>query len=86
LRNFIAVEIKYPAEARKNKIQGKVFVSFVVSSTGRVEEAMVVKSVNPLLDAEALRVVNRMPEWKPARQRGQAVSVAYTVPIEFILQ
>jgi TonB family protein len=86
LRDFIAREIRYPMEARTGKIQGKVFVSFVVSSTGKVEEAMVVKSVNPLLDAEALRVVNRMPDWKPARQRGQAVSVAYTLPIEFILQ
>ncbi len=86
LRNFIAKVIKYPAEARRNKIQGKVFVSFVVSTSGKVEDAKVVKSVNPLLDAESLRVVNMMPDWKPAKQRGQAVSVAYTVPIEFILQ
>lgn len=86
LRGFIAREIRYPAEARKNKIQGKVFVSFVVSSTGKVTDSRVVKSVNPLLDTEALRVVTMMPDWKPAKQRGQAVSVAYTVPIEFILQ
>lgn len=86
LRGFLAREIRYPSEARTGKIQGKVFVSFVVGSTGKVEEAKVVKSVNPVLDAEALRVVGSMPDWKPARQRGKAVSVAYTVPIEFILQ
>lgn len=86
LRGFIAKGIRYPAEAQANKVQGKVFVTFVVSASGKVEDAKVVKSVNPLLDAEALRIVNMMPDWKPARQRGQAVSVAYTVPIEFILQ
>jgi protein TonB len=76
----------YPVEAQKEKIQGKVFVNFVVGSFGQVTNAKIVKSVHPSLDAEALRVVGLLPAWKPGKQRGQAVDVAYTVPIEFILQ
>jgi len=86
LRTFIAKAIKYPTEAQKDKIQGKVFVSFVVSSTGKVENAKIERSVSPAIDAEAIRVVNLMPDWKPGKQRGQAVSVAYTIPIEFKVQ
>ncbi|MEI7830375.1 MAG: TonB family protein [Prolixibacteraceae bacterium] len=86
LRRFIARTVKYPVEAQKDKIQGKVFVSFVVSSTGKVEQAKIERSVSLALDAEAIRVVSSSPEWKPGKQRGQAVSVAYTIPIEFKLQ
>ncbi len=86
LRKFIARSVKYPAEAQKEKAQGKVYISFVVSSTGKVENAKIERSVSPALDAEALRVINLMPEWKPGKQRGQAVSVEYTMPIEFKLQ
>lgn len=86
LRHFIAKEIKYPAEAQKDKIQGKVFVSFVVSSEGKIEQTKIERSVSPALDAEAIRVVNSLPDWKPGKQRGTAVSVAYTIPIEFKVQ
>jgi protein TonB len=86
LRTFIAKAIKYPAEAQKDKVQGKVFVSFVVSSEGKVEQAKVERSVSPAIDAEAIRVVNSLPDWKPGKQRGTAVSVSFTIPIEFKLQ
>ena len=86
LRSFLAQHIMYPVEAQKEKIQGKVFVNFVVGSFGQVTNAKIVKSVHPSLDAEALRVVGLLPAWKPGKQRGQAVDVAYTVPIEFVLQ
>ena len=86
LRSFLAQHIMYPVEAQKGKIQGKVFVNFIVGSFGQVTNAKIVKSVHPLLDAEALRVVGLLPAWKPGKQRGQAVDVAYTVPIEFVLQ
>jgi TonB family protein len=86
LRSFVAKSIRYPAEAQKEKAQGKVFVSFVVSSTGKVENARIERSVSPALDAEAIRVVNQLPDWKPGKQRGKAVSVEYTIPIEFKLQ
>jgi TonB family protein len=86
LRSFLAQKIMYPVEAQKEKIQGKVFVNFIVGSFGQVTNAKIVKSVHPSLDAEALRVVGLLPAWKPGKQRGQAVDVSYTVPIEFVLQ
>ncbi len=86
LMKFIAMNIKYPAEAQKVNVQGKVFVTFVVNSNGKVENAKVIRGVHPALDAEAIRVVNSMPDWKPGKQRGTAVDIAYTMPIEFKLQ
>ena len=86
LMKFIQTNIKYPAEAQKAKAYGSVIVTFVVNSNGKVERTKVVRSVYPALDAEALRLVNSMPDWQPARQRGVAVDVAYTLPIEFTLQ
>jgi len=86
LRRFLAMNVKYPAEAQKAKTQGKVYVSFVINSEGKVEQAKIEKSVDPALDAEAIRVVGLMPEWKPGKQRGTAVSVSYTIPIQFKLQ
>jgi TonB family protein len=85
LRKYISENIKYPVEAKEKGIQGKVFVTFVVNSTGKVEKAKIARGVDPLLDAEALRVVEQLPEWKPGRQKGEAVSVSYTVPINFAL-
>ena len=86
LRSFLAQHIMYPVEAQKEKIQGKVFVNFTVGSFGQVSNAKIVKRVHPSLDAEALRVIGLLPAWKPGKQRGQAVDVAYTLPIEFVLQ
>ena len=86
LRRFLAMNVKYPAEAQKAKTQGKVYVSFVINAEGKVEQAKIEKSVDPALDAEAIRVVGLMPEWKPGKQRGTAVSVSYTIPIQFKLQ
>ena len=86
LRKYIANNIKYPEEAQKNGIQGKVYVSFVVGKDGYVKNARIARGVAPSLDEEALRVVNNLPEWKPGKQRGIAVNVQYTVPINFLLQ
>ena len=86
LSSFLAQHIIYPIEARKEKIQGKVFVNFVVGSYGQVSNAIIAKGVHPSLDAEALRVVGLLPAWKPGKQRGQAVDVAYTIPIQFKLE
>ena len=86
LSSFLAQHIIYPIEARKEKIQGKVFVNFVVGSYGQVSNAIIAKGVHPSLDAEALRVVGLLPAWKPGKQRGQAVDVSYTIPIQFKLE
>ncbi len=86
LRKFIASTVKYPEKAIEKGIQGKVYVSFVVSEDGQVANATIARGVDPLLDKEALRVVNALPHWKPGKQKGRPVNVSYTVPINFSLQ
>ena len=82
---FLAKNIRYPAESQKAKIEGRVIVQFVVKEDGKVSDVKVVRSVSPDLDAEAIRVVSMMPEWIPGKQRGKAVAVKYTMPIMFRL-
>jgi TonB family protein len=86
MQAWIAANLKYPAEAAKNKITGKVYVSFIVSSTGKVKNVVVSKSASPLLNAEAIRVISSMPDWKPASQAGKPVEVQIMVPVEFKLK
>lgn len=86
LMKYLQKEIKYPKEALEKKTQGRVIVQFVVEKDGSITEAKVMKPVDPLLDAEALRVVNAMPNWKPGKQRGEAVNVRFTLPVTFRLQ
>jgi len=85
LQKFIATNTKYPAAARENGIKGKVYVRFAVTSTGDVDQVQVARAVDPLLDAEAIRVVKLLPKWAPGKQQGTPVSVWYTVPINFQL-
>ncbi len=86
LRKFIANSVKYPVEAQDNGIQGKVYVTFVVTAEGTIANTKIARGVDPILDREALRVVNTLPRWKPGYQRGKPVNVSYTVPINFVLQ
>lgn len=83
---WLAEHIRYPEEARKGGKQGRVVVKFVVDRTGAVKEPQIIKSVDPALDAEALRAVQEMPAWIPGREGGKAVSVYYNLPISFRLQ
>jgi len=85
LRDDIAALVKYPEAAKDNGIQGKVYVSFIVKKDGSVANSRIARGVDPSLDKEALRVVNNLPKWKPGIQRGTAVNVSYTVPINFML-
>ena len=78
--------IKYPKEAIEANITGKVFVQFVIEKDGSITNAKIARSASTLLDAEALRIVNNMPQWIPGKQRGKAVRVAYTSPISFSLE
>ena len=86
LRNFLMKTVKYPPEAVKKGIQGKVYVTFVVAKDGSVKNSKIVRGVDPMLDAEALRVVNAAPKWKPGKQDGKEVAVSYTLPINFVLK
>jgi len=85
LSEWIAKNIKYPKEAINEKIEGTVFIRFIVSNTGKPEGFVIMKSVNPLLDAEAIRVLNLMPNWKPAMQGGDPKYVYYPAMVEFKL-
>jgi TonB family protein len=86
LSNFLRSQLKYPKEAKKRNIGGTVFVGFVVDNTGQVKDVKVVKGIGFGCDEEAVRVVAAFPPWNPGRQRGQAVSVRYALPIRFLMQ
>lgn len=86
LLEYLKKNIKYPAICRENNIQGRVLVTFIVNKDGAIVEPEVVKSVNPSLDKEALRVISQMPNWKPGYQRGKPVRVKFTVPVNFQLK
>lgn len=84
-KKFIINELKYPQEAIDKKFEGNVFVQFAVSTDGYVKEAKVVRGIHPALDQEALRIIYSSPRWEPGKQRGQAVNVVFTFPVEFKL-
>lgn len=85
MMKYLAANIKYPASAVKAKKQGRVIVAFVIQKDGSVTNARIVKSVDPELDAEALRIVKAMPNWTPGTQDGKPVDVNYTIPVVFSL-
>ena len=83
---YLAKNVKYPVEAQRKGQQGNVVVKFTVEKDGSITNSHVVRSISPLLDAEALRVINAMPKWIPGRHHGKAVSVGYVLPVSFVLQ
>jgi TonB family protein len=85
MMKYIIENVKYPEEAKKNGIQGKVFVSFTVTKTGKLDNVKVVKTANDMLNAEALRVITSMPDWIPGLTKGAPVDVEITLPIMFKL-
>lgn len=85
MMEFIGKKLKYPKKARKKGIQGRVVISFVIDEQGKVTDTKVVKGIGHGCDEEALRVVKKMPRWKPGSQSGQNVKVRYVLPIRFVL-
>lgn len=85
-RKYIGQNLRYPEIAAENGISGRVIVQFAVNKNGRVVDAVVVAGVDPALDKEAIRVVMASPPWSPGKQRGKAVKVLFTFPINFVLQ
>ena len=83
MSKFLATTIKYPVEASKKKIQGRVVCQFVVAKDGTITDPIVLRKVDPLLDAEAIRVLNMMPKWVPGEHGGKAVRTKFTLPILF---
>ncbi|MGZ2371238.1 energy transducer TonB [Ancylomarina sp. YFZ004] len=84
-QKWICHHLRYPIKAQKEGVVGKVYVGFVINEEGKVVNVKVVKPVHPLLDAEAKRVVERMPKWKPGKHEGKFVRISYTFPINFQL-
>lgn len=86
LLKYMARNVKYPAESIKNKEEGSLSLSFIINKDGSLSDIKVVKSLTPLLDAEAVRVVKNMPKWTPGKVKGKVVRVAYTTPITYKCQ
>lgn len=86
LLKYIGEHTQYPEIAKENNIQGRVIVRFCVTSKGGVSQVSILKGVDPELDAEAIRVVNTLPAFKPGKQGGKPVPVWYMVPITFTLK
>lgn len=86
MMKFLSSNIKYPVDAQKKAISGRVIVQFVVMEDGSLSQAKIVRGVEPSLDEEALRVVKEMPKWTPGMVDGKKVKVKFTVPIMFSLQ
>lgn len=82
---FLSKQIRYPAQARRNGTEGTVFISFIIGMDGKVIQAVVFKGISKECDAEALRVINRMPTWNPGLQGGNPVMVRMMLPIKFQL-
>ena len=83
---YLMQNVKYPEDAEKQKVEGRVIATFVVETDGSITDVQAVKQVFPSLDAEAIRVLEAMPKWTPGKQNGKPVRVKYTVPVNFKLQ
>ena len=86
LINFLSTNIKYPNDAIKQNVGGRVMVMFVVETDGSISNVRVAKRVFPSLDAEAIRVAKTMPKWKPGKEKGRLVRVNYTLPVVFSIK
>ncbi|MBI1307487.1 MAG: TonB family protein [Bacteroidetes bacterium] len=85
MAKYIKDNIQYPAEAKSQKIEGTVLVSFVVDESGKVTDVKMIKGINSLLDEEAMRVIKNMPDWKPGTSNGKAIKVRMSLPVKFKL-
>ncbi|HAN76416.1 MAG TPA: hypothetical protein DCQ31_00915 [Bacteroidales bacterium] len=80
---FISNNLKYPQEALQKGISGKVYVRFIVSADGTIKNISVARGIDPLLDAEAVRVIAKSPRWQAGKEKGKTVSVSYLVQVNF---
>ncbi len=85
LMSYLSKSVKYPEEALKDNVQGRVIVGFIVEKDGSVSNAKIIRGVDSALDKEAIRIVMSMPKWTPGRQNGKNVRTKYNVPVNFKL-
>jgi periplasmic protein TonB len=86
LRHYLSKELKYPKNSTRAGIEGRVLVGFVVNKNGSISDIKIIESVFKELDEEAMRVVKKMPKWEPGMEDGEAIRVAFHLPIQFKLQ
>jgi TonB family protein len=86
MEKWVYANLKYPEDAVREGIQGRVMVDFIIDKDGKVTDVRVVRGVDPELDAEAVRVISASPKWRPGRMNGQKVRTSVTVPVEFRLK
>lgn len=86
MMKYLARTTIYPEEAAKKGIQGTVYVSFIVNKDGKITNIKTIRSANPILEAEAIRLAKSMPDWTPGKQNGHLVKVVFTMPVKFVLQ
>ncbi len=86
VNTFIRNNMRYPVLAQENGISGKVYIQFVIDKNGNVTKIKVVRGIGGGCDEEAVRVISKMPQWKPGKQGGKEVPVSYTIPVNFVLQ
>lgn len=85
IKEYLKENLVYPLDARRNNIEGKVIVKFIVDENGKVTNVTIAKSVYPSIDSEAIRVISNMPNWIPGHNDGKPIKVNYTLPIDFKL-
>ena len=85
LEKWVYQYVKYPEAAVREGVQGRVMVDFIIDKEGKVTDVRVVRSVDPELDAEAVRVISASPKWKPGKLKGNKVRTSLTIPVEFRL-
>ncbi len=83
LVKYLSKNIKYPSKYKKEKVNGRVFVSFVINKEGKVTQPKILRSLNEECDAEALRVISKMPDWIPGEKEGRKVAVQFGLPVNF---
>lgn len=86
LEKWVYQYVKYPEEAVREGIQGRVMVDFIIEKDGKISNVKVSKSVSPELDAQAVKVISASPKWKPGKLKGEKVRTAMTIPVEFRLE
>ena len=86
LFEYMKNNVKYPEKAKEQKIEGRVVVGFIVEKDGSISEVHSLKAVHPLLEQEAIRVVNNMPKWIPGKVKGKPVRVSFALPVIFKLK
>ncbi len=85
LQEYIEANLRYPSEAVKDSVTGRVYVRFIVKADGSITNVEVMKHLHPILDAEAVRVIENMPKWKPGKEGNKYVNTALVLPIRFEL-